>query len=79
LLILFFIDDVLHSKIEKGLFTNPLMSKSDLLSGDYDPKIVNNITRANGSDHRSRRNSKCKASGDKWFIMKHVYNNKTNH
>ncbi len=34
-----------QSKIEAGLFTNPLISKSDLLTGNYDPQVINNIDR----------------------------------
>ena len=30
-------------KIEVGLFTNSLISESDLLTGNYDPEIINNI------------------------------------
>ena len=30
-------------KIQSELFTNPLISKSDLLTGNYEPEIINNI------------------------------------
>jgi hypothetical protein len=63
----------LREKIEAGLFTNPLISESDLTSQDYDydPEIINNITRNHGSDSWSCKFTKCKLTGDKWFLMKH--------
>ena len=62
------------SKIKTGLFTNPLISESDLLLEDYpyDPKIINNIYRFEGNDHWLCKN--CAMKGDKWFMMKHHCN-----
>ena len=66
------------SKIKTGLFTNPLISESDLLLEDYpyDPKIINNIYRFEGNDHWFCKN--CAMRGDKWFMMKHSCNNINN-
>jgi hypothetical protein len=67
------------SKIKAGLFTNPLISESDLLSDedyDYDPEIINNITRNHGSDRWFCNN--CTMRGDKWFMMKHPCKNNIN-
>ena len=68
------------SKIKTGLFTNPLISESDLLLAndnyDYDPKIINNIYRFEGNDHWFCKN--CAMKGDKWFMMKHPCNNNNN-
>lgn len=64
-----------RSKIEAGLFTNPLISESDLLLDedyDYDPEIINNITRYENSDRWFCTFTKCKSTGDKWFLMKHT-------
>jgi hypothetical protein len=61
------------SKIERGLFTNPLIPESDLTrqNYDYDPEIINNITRNHGSDRWYCMFTKCKVRGDKWLLMKH--------
>ena len=66
------------SKIKTGLFTNPLISESDLLLEDYpyNPKIINNIYRFEGNDHWFCKN--CAMKGDKWFMMKHPCNNNNN-
>jgi hypothetical protein len=63
----------LREKIDAGLFTNHLISESDLTSQDYDydPEIINNITRNHGSDRRYCMFKKCKVTGDKWLLMKH--------
>ena len=57
----------MQSKIETGLFTNPLVSDTDLLVAnnnyDYDPKIINNIDRLEGRDRWFCKNSNIK--GDK--------------
>ena len=62
------------SKIKAGLFTNQLISVSDLLADedyDYDPGIINNITRNHGSDRWYCMFKKCNVTGDKWLLMKH--------
>ena len=63
----------LREKIDAGLFTNHLISESDLTSQDYDydPEIINNITRNHGSDRWYCMFKKCKVTGDKWLLMKH--------
>ena len=68
----------MESKIQAGLFTNSLISISDLLTGNYDPEIINNIDRVHpNSDHWFCYN--CTMRGDKWFMMKHpCKNNKNN-
>jgi len=66
----------LREKIEAELFTNPLISESDLLADqdyDYDPEIINNIGRFEWSDRWFCNN--CTMKGDKWFMMKHPCNN----
>ena len=62
------------SKIELGLFTNPLISESDLTleDYDYDPGIINNIERFGWSDRWFCNN--CSMKDDKWFMMKHPCN-----
>ena len=68
------------SKIKAGFFTNPLISEPDLLLGndnyDYDPNIINNIDRCEGTDRWYCKN--CNIKGDKWFMMKHLCNNNNN-
>lgn len=66
-----------YSKIEAGLFTNSLISISDL-SADYDyyPEIINNINRFEGTDYWFCKN--CNIKGDKWFMMKHPCKNNNN-
>jgi hypothetical protein len=63
------------SKIESGLFTNPLVSESDLTQEDYDYnyEIINNIGRFERSDRWFCNN--CTRKDDKWFMMKHPCNN----
>ena len=63
----------LREKIDAGLFTNHLISESDLTSQDYDydPEIINNITRNHGSDRWYCMFKNCKMTGDKWLLMKH--------
>ena len=65
-------------KTKTKLFTNPLITESDLLGSDYnyDPEIINNIDRFNGTDRWFCKN--CKTKGDKWFMMKHLCNKKRN-
>ena len=65
-----------RSKIKAGLFTNQLISESDLTTQDYDydPKIINNIQRITGTDRWFCFN--CDREQDKWFMMKHPCNNK---
>jgi hypothetical protein len=54
----------------KKLFNNPLISEADLLTGNYDPEVINNIDRVHpNSDHWFCNN--CTMRGDKWFMMKH--------
>ena len=55
-------------KKQKG-FNKPLISASDLNTGSYVPKIINNIYRFEGNDHWFCKN--CAMKGDKWFMMKH--------
>ena len=59
------------SKIESGLFTNPLIAESDLTleDYDYDPEIINNIGRFEWSDRWFCNN--CTLKDDKWGMMKH--------
>ena len=65
------------SKIKARFFTNTLISESDLLLAndnyDYDPNIINNIDRFEGTDPWFCKN--CNIKGDKWFMMKHPCNN----
>jgi hypothetical protein len=67
----------IFSKIKTGLFINPLISESDLLLAndnyDYDPNIINNIYRFEGTDRWFCNN--CTIKGDKWFMMKHPCKN----
>jgi hypothetical protein len=68
-----------YSKIKTGLFTNPLISESDLLADEdynYNPKIINNVYRFEGKDHWFCKN--CAMKGDKWFMMKHPCNDNNN-
>lgn len=56
---------------EVGLFTNPLISESDLLTGNYDPEVINNIDRVHpGSDRWFCNN--CTLRDDKWGMMRHL-------
>ncbi len=64
------------SKIKAGLFTNHLISESDLLIEDYNynHEIINDIDRVKGTDGWFC--IKCTMKGDKWFMMKHPCKNK---
>ena len=68
------------SKIKAGFFTNPHLSEPDLLLAndnyDFDPNIINNIDRFEGTDRWFCKN--CNIKGDKWFMMKHPCNNNNN-
>jgi len=58
-------------------FNNPLISVSDLDIGyDYQPEIISNIDRFEGTDRWFCKN--CNIKGDKWFMMKHPCNNNNN-
>ena len=51
-------------------FNNSLISVSDMETGyDYQPEIINNIDRFEGTDHWFCKN--CTLKQDKWFMMKH--------
>ena len=67
---------VVNQEEKKEGFNNPLISASDLNTGSYDPKIINNIYRFEGNDHWFCKN--CAMKGDKWFMMKHPCNNINN-
>jgi hypothetical protein len=59
-------------KIEAGLFTNPLISNSDLAIGEpYDPEIINNIDRVTPNSDRWFCYN-CTLRDDKWGMMKHL-------
>ena len=68
-------------KIKSLLFNNPLISESDLQDPNgyqYNPEIINNITKFENSDRWFCYN--CNTRDDKWGIMKHIcqHNKKTN-
>ena len=64
-----------NQKKEEEKFNNPLISESDLsIGGPYDPEIINNIKRIEGRDRWFCFN--CDQKQDKWFMMKHLCNNK---
>ncbi|MGI9011054.1 MAG: hypothetical protein ACR2F1_07690 [Nitrososphaeraceae archaeon] len=69
----------MESKIQAGLFTNSLISVSDLLTGNYDPEIINNIDRVYPNSDRWFCYN-CTLRDDKWGMMKHPckHNKKTN-
>jgi hypothetical protein len=67
----------LRKKIDVGLFTNSLISESDLLTGNYNPEIINNIDRVHPNSDRWFCNH-CTMRGDKWFMMKHPCKNNIN-
>ena len=67
----------LKEKIKTGLFTNPLISESDLSNANYNPKIINNINRLYPNSDRWFCNN-CTMRGDKWFMMKHPCKNNIN-
>ncbi len=60
-----------ESKIQAGLFTNPLISESELLTGTYDPEIINNIDRVHPNSDRWFCYN-CTLRDDKWGMMKHL-------
>ena len=61
----------MESKIQAGLFTNSLIPISDLLIGNYDPEIINNIDRVHpNSDRWCCYN--CTLRDNKWGMMKHL-------
>ena len=64
-------------KIGAGLFTNPLISESDLLTGNYDPDIINNIDRVHPNSDRWFCHN-CTLRDDKWGMMKHPCKNNIN-
>jgi hypothetical protein len=74
------ISSTTYHVIELGLFTNPLISNSDLLLShdnyDYEPEIINNIDRFKGTDHWFCKN--CTMKQDKWFMMEHPCKNNKN-
>ena len=57
-----------------------MISEPDLLLAndnyDYDPNIINNKDRFEGTDRWFCKN--CKIKGDKWFMLKHLCNNNNN-
>jgi hypothetical protein len=57
-------------------FNNPLILESDLATGIYDSKIINNLDKFKGTDCWFCKN--CYIKGDKWFMMKHPCNNNNN-
>ncbi len=61
----------------KKLFNNPLISESDLLTGNYDPQVINNIDRVHPHSDRWLCYN-CTMRGDKWFMMKHPCKNNIN-
>ena len=67
---------MVNQEEKKEGFNNPLISASDLNTGSYDRKIINNIYRFEGNDHWFCKN--CAMKGDKWFMMKHPCNNINN-
>jgi hypothetical protein len=60
----------MESKIQAGLFTNSLISVSDLLTGNYEPDIINNIDRVHQFSDRWYCYN-CTLRDDKWGMMKH--------
>ncbi len=42
----------MESKIQAGLFTNSLISVSDLLTGNYNSEVINNIDRVHPNSDR---------------------------
>jgi hypothetical protein len=61
----------MESKIQAGLFTNSLISVSDLLTGNYEPDIINNIDRVHPISDRWLCYN-CTLRDDKWGMMKHL-------
>jgi hypothetical protein len=68
----------MESKIQAGLFTNPLISESDLSSGSYNSEVINNIDRVHPNSDRWFCYN-CTLRDDKWGMMKHLcrHNKKT--
>ncbi|HET9806251.1 MAG TPA: hypothetical protein VFP49_05040, partial [Nitrososphaeraceae archaeon] len=62
-------DSILDQSIQEISYDNPLISKSDLIGYNYDPKIINAIYRFEGTDRWGC--NQCTMRGDKWFMMKH--------
>lgn len=56
---------------EIALFTNPLISKSDLATGNYDPEVINNIDRVHPNSDRWFCHN-CTLRDDKWGMMIHL-------
>ena len=56
---------------EEELFTNPLISKSDLSTGNYNPEIINNIDKVHPNSDRWFCHN-CTLRDDKWGMMKHL-------
>ena len=68
-----------QSHNNKKLFTNPLISESDLsIGGPYDPEIINNINRVHPNSDRWFCYN-CTLRDDKWGMMRHLckHNKKT--
>lgn len=61
----------MEAKIQAGLFTNSLISISDLLTGNYDPEIINNVDRITPNSDRWICYN-CTLRDDKWGMMKHL-------
>jgi hypothetical protein len=61
----------MESKIKAGLFTNSLISISDLLTGNYEPDIINNIDRVHPNSDRWFCYN-CTLRDDKWGMMRHL-------
>ena len=66
------------SEVSYLSYNNPLISEDlkDPNGFQYDPEIINNITRFNNSDQWFCKNKDCKIKGDKWVLMKHNCNGK---
>jgi hypothetical protein len=68
----------MESKIQAGLFTNSLISISDLLTGNYDPEIINNIDRIHPNSDRWFCYN-CTLRDDKWGMMRHLCKHNKRH
>ncbi len=55
----------------KKLFNNPLISESNLSTGNYNPQVINNIDRVHPNSDRWFCNN-CTFRDDKWGMMKHL-------
>jgi hypothetical protein len=60
-----------HSETKELEFNNPLISKSDLATGNYNPKIINNINKLYPNSDRWFCTN-CTFIDDKWGMMKHL-------